>query len=87
MSPKILFVDDEPDVELLIRQLYRRKLRAGELETVFAANGAEALDLLVMDPDIVAVFTDINMPRMDGLALLAEIQELPRDIPVVMVSP
>ena len=76
MSIKILCVDDEPDMEVLIRQKFRRKIRKGEYEFFFAANGLEALSALVDHPDIDIILTDINMPEMDGLTLLTKINEL-----------
>lgn len=74
--PKILIVDDEPDLELLIRQKFRREIRDGQYEFLFAANGVEALKQLVQDDEIELVLTDINMPEMDGLTLLSKIKEL-----------
>jgi signal transduction histidine kinase len=79
MAYKILVVDDEPDLELLIRQRFRRAIRAGEMDFVFAHNGAEALAKLREQPDIPLVLTDINMPQMDGLTLLAHLEELNAD--------
>jgi serine phosphatase RsbU (regulator of sigma subunit) len=72
--PKILIADDEPDLELIIRQKFRSKIREGALQFEFAENGAVALEKLRLDPEIELVFTDINMPVMDGLSLLAKIQ-------------
>lgn len=74
MSYKILIVDDEPDLEPMILQRFRRAIRAGELEFVFARNGAEALDKLDKEPEIPVVMTDINMPVMDGLTLLSRLE-------------
>lgn len=76
MPIKILSVDDEPDMEVLIRQKFRRKIRKGEYEFYFASNGLEALSALVDHPDIDIILTDINMPEMDGLTLLTRINEL-----------
>jgi adenylate cyclase len=75
MSTRILVVDDEPDLEALIRQKYRREIGSGEFEFMFARDGIEALDVVAATPDLVLVLSDINMPRMDGLALLAALQE------------
>lgn len=73
---KILVVDDEPDLQLLIRQRFRRAIRDGEFEFSFALNGIEALEQLRTDSDIEVVLTDINMPQMDGLTLLNELTSL-----------
>jgi sigma-B regulation protein RsbU (phosphoserine phosphatase) len=72
----VLVVDDEPDLAALIRQKFRRRLRSGELEFLFAGDGQEALEQLKAHPDVDLVLTDINMPRMDGLTLLAELTRL-----------
>ncbi len=85
-SVKILVVDDEPDLELLIRQKFRKRIRAEELDFVFAGDGVEALDELQNGLDVDIVLTDINMPRMDGLSLLGKIQELDKVLKVVIVS-
>jgi len=76
MSVKILSVDDEPDMEVLIRQKFRKQIRKGEYEFYFAANGLEALSALVDHPDIDIILTDINIPEMDGLTLLTKVNEL-----------
>ncbi len=76
MSAKILVVDDEPDLEQLVRQKFRRQIRDKEFEFSFAPNGVEALQRLQNDPDINLVLTDINMPEMDGLTLLTKMKEL-----------
>ncbi len=76
MAAKLLVVDDEPDLEILIRQRFRRQIRAGEYEFDFARNGVEALQKLRERTDIDVVLTDINMPEMDGLTLLLKLQEL-----------
>src|SRR6476661_2789708 len=75
MPAKILFVDDEPDLESLICQKFRKKIRTGEYQVFFAHNGVEALSTLREQPDIDMVLTDINMPVMDGMALLAKLNE------------
>lgn len=87
MALKILSVDDELDLELLLTQYFRRKIRKGEYEFFFAHNGVEALQSLLQHPDIDIVLSDINMPEMDGLTLLKKIKD--RNNPalkVVMVS-
>jgi phosphoserine phosphatase RsbU/P len=71
---KVLIVDDEPDVELLVRQRFKR--RPGDFDFVFARNGAEALQRLEENKDLDLVITDINMPVMDGLALLSRLNSL-----------
>ena len=86
MSFKILIVDDEPDVELLIRQRFRRKIRDGEFEFEFALNGQEALDKLAADHAIDIVMSDINMPVMDGLTLLSRLTTMDRILRTVIVS-
>ncbi len=73
---KILVVDDEPDLQQLILQKFRNKIKAKEYEFSFAANGAEALDKIASDGTINLILTDINMPVMDGLTLLSKINEL-----------
>ena len=86
MKTKILVVDDEADLELLVKQKFRRKIREGEYEFVFAANGQEALVRVAEHPDTAIVLSDINMPVMDGLTLLSELHETNPIIKTVMVS-
>jgi sigma-B regulation protein RsbU (phosphoserine phosphatase) len=86
MSVKILVVDDEPDLELLVRQKFRRHIREGQFSFVFARNGVEALQTLQEDRDIDLVLTDINMPEMDGLTLLVKLNELNLLLKAVIVS-
>jgi sigma-B regulation protein RsbU (phosphoserine phosphatase) len=83
---KILVVDDEPDLRLLIEQKFRRQIRNHEFAFIFAGNGLEALDLLKDNSDVEIVLTDINMPRMDGLSLLLEIKNLELTLRCVVVS-
>ncbi len=83
---RILVVDDEPDVEALVSQRFRRQVRKGELSFVFARDGQHALEVLEDDSDVVMVLSDINMPRMDGLALLEQLNELHEDLATVIVS-
>ena len=83
---RILVVDDEPDVERLVRQRMRREIRAGRYSFEFAANGVEALEVLRREPDIDVMLSDINMPQMDGLALLDQISKADLDIRSVIVS-
>lgn len=73
---KIMVVDDEVDLEPLIRQKFRRQIRNEEYDFVFAHNGLEALSKLIEHPDIGVILSDINMPEMDGLTLLLKLKEL-----------
>jgi len=75
MPYKVLVVDDEPDFELLVRQKFRKRIQAKDLDFVFAGNGKQALDRLEADAAIDVVLTDINMPEMDGLTLLAHLND------------
>lgn len=83
---KILVVDDEDDLELLIRQKFRSQIREHQYEFIFAHNGVEALSRLEEHPDLDMVFSDINMPEMDGLVLLKEIHERNPLLRTVMIS-
>jgi adenylate cyclase len=83
---KILVVDDETDLELLVKQKFRKKIRENIYEFVFAHNGIEALERLKENPDIDIVLSDINMPEMDGLTLLTKLPETNPIIKAVMVS-
>ena len=84
---KILSVDDEAPIELLMKQYFRRKIKAGEYEFLFARNGAEALIVLSNNPDIEIILCDINMPEMDGLTLLSKVNEMRNPaLRVIMVS-
>lgn len=71
---KILVVDDETDLEVLIKQKFRQKIRAQQYEFIFATNGVHALEQLAEHPDVEVLLSDINMPEMDGLTLLSKIQ-------------
>ncbi len=82
----ILVVDDEPDVEALVTQRFRRQARKGEMDFVFAHDGLHALELLDNGADIDMVLSDINMPRMDGLTLLDKLGELHAGLKTVIVS-
>jgi sigma-B regulation protein RsbU (phosphoserine phosphatase) len=86
MPVKILVVDDEPDLELLISQKFRKQVREGEFHFVFAQNGIEALERMQQHSDLDVVLTDINMPEMDGLTLLAKINESYPLVKSVIVS-
>jgi CheY-like chemotaxis protein len=88
MSASIIVIDDEPDVAELFRQRFRREARQGTYVMHFAASGEEALELLSGDiePGVIVILSDINMPGMDGLQLLGEIKHRFPDLPVMMVT-
>lgn len=83
---KILVVDDETDLEVLIKQKFRRKIREKEYDFLFAYNGVQALEKLSESPDVSFVLSDINMPEMDGLTLLSKLHEQHPLIKAVIVS-
>lgn len=83
---RILMVDDEEDLQHIVRQNFRRKIRKGEMEFVFAHSGVQALEVLKENCDFDAVFTDINMPEMDGLTLIDNITKYYPDLKTVVVS-
>ncbi|BBX76182.1 response regulator transcription factor [Mycobacterium shinjukuense] len=83
----VLIVDDEADMEALFRQRFRRELRSGELILQFAETGRAALDVLeTRDPDVVLIFTDIEMPEMNGIELLKRVREKRPDVRVYLVT-
>src|ERR1700736_4435303 len=88
MSASIIIVDDEPDIAELFRQQFRREARQGTYVMHFAASGEAALELLGggIEPGVIVILSDINMPGMDGLQLLGEIKERFPDLPVMMVT-
>jgi adenylate cyclase len=86
MMPTILVVDDEPDVEALITQRFRRAIREKEMIFLFAHDGLHALSVLKEHPEIDLVLSDINMPRMDGLTLLKNLQSFDDQLRAVLVS-
>src|SRR5437764_3632913 len=88
VSLSILIVDDEPDVAELFRQRFRREVRQGLYVLHFAYSAEEALEKLDtgIRPQLIVILSDINMPGMDGLALLREIKERWGDLPVMMVT-
>ena len=83
---KILVADDEADLEMLIKQKFRQKIREQKYEFVFAINGIDALQKIQQYPDIEIVLSDINMPEMDGLTLLSKLNESNPLIKAVIVS-
>ncbi|UJP64338.1 response regulator [Mongoliitalea daihaiensis] len=83
---KILVVDDEEDLKILIKQRFRQKIRQGEYDFVFAENGKNALEQLLEHPDIDLVLSDINMPVMDGLTLLSRLHEKHGLVKAVIIS-
>jgi class 3 adenylate cyclase len=86
MTATILVVDDEPDLEALVLQKFRRQIRDGAVAFMFAHDGIEALQSIVDYPHIDMVVSDINMPRMDGLSLLQKLQEAEEKKSTVIVS-
>lgn len=86
MSAKILVVDDEQDLEYLIKQRFRKQIKEDEFTFLFAQNGVAALNMLKQNQDISIILTDINMPEMDGLTLLTHLPELNRLYKAVVVS-
>src|SRR5215831_11226640 len=84
--PKILVADDETDLEVLIKQKFRKQIREHQYEFVFAVNGNDALTKLQENPDVDVVLSDINMPEMDGLTLLGKLNEISPIIKAVIVS-
>ncbi|MCK1651334.1 response regulator [Bradyrhizobium sp. 149] len=86
MTATILFVDDEPDLEALVLQKFRRQIRDGLVTIMFARDGLEALQSLEQNPHVDMVVSDINMPRMDGLSLLAKLQESEDKKSTIIVS-
>ena len=83
---KILVADDEVDLEMLIKQKFRQKIREQEYEFIFAVNGKDALEKIMLHPDVDIVLSDINMPEMDGLTLLSRLSESSPLIKSVIVS-
>src|SRR4030081_1580813 len=86
MPARILFVDDEPDLEELIQQKFRHQIRDGSVLFLFARDGVEALTMLKGNHDVDLVVTDINMPRMDGLTLLQKLQQTEGNLSTIIVS-
>lgn len=88
MSPSthILFVDDEPDLEILVKQRFRKQVKEGNFKLSFAHNGEDALGKLKGDPSIGIIVTDINMPIMDGLTFLNELKSIERPTRAIVAS-
>ena len=88
MTVSILVVDDEPDVAELFRQRFRREVRQGIYAMHFAASGEQALEKLAdgIEPRLIVILSDINMPGIDGLTLLGEVKQRFPDLPVMMVT-
>ena len=88
MSVYILVVDDEPDVEALFRQQFRRDLRTGRFQMEFAPSAPAALQRAVEigEPSLILILSDINMPGMSGLEMLPEVRARRPDVPVIMIT-
>jgi CheY-like chemotaxis protein len=88
MTLLILVVDDEPDVEVLFRQQFRRELRACRFTMEFARSGDTALQRIAdaADVSLILILSDINMPGMSGLELLPKAKALRPDVPVIMIT-
>ena len=88
MSVSILVVDDEPDVADLFRQRFRREARQGTYVMHFAASGEQALGLLSggIEPQLIVILSDINMPGMSGLEMLPKVRAERPDVPVIMIT-
>ena len=88
MNLLILVVDDEPDVELLFRQQFRRDLRAGRFTMDFAQSASLALQRITeaADQSLILILSDINMPGMSGLELLPKAKAMRPDVPIIMIT-
>ena len=88
MSALVLVVDDEPDVEALFRQQFRRDLRAQRFVMDFAASASDALARVAstIEPSPILILSDINMPGMTGLEMLPKMKEMRPDVPVIMIT-
>ena len=88
MSVLVLVVDDEPDVEALFRQQFRRDLRAQRFVMDFASSGADALTRVdaARDNSLILILSDINMPGMTGLEMLPQVKQKRPDVPVIMIT-
>ena len=86
MTATILVVDDEPDLEALVLQKFRRQIREGAVAFVFAHDGIEALQSILEHPHVDMVVSDINMPGMSGLEMLPKVRAERPDVPVIMIT-
>ena len=88
MSTHILVVDDEPDVESMFRQHFRRDLRSGRFIMEFALSAPAALERVkaIADPSLILILSDINMPGMTGLEMLPKVKEMRPNVPVIMIT-
>jgi CheY-like chemotaxis protein len=87
LNPLILVVDDEPDVEALFRQQFRRDLRAARFMMDFAQSAAQALDLVAeTKASLILILSDVNMPGMSGLDFLPKARQARPDVPVIMIT-
>jgi CheY-like chemotaxis protein len=88
VSVLVLVVDDEPDVEALFRQQFRRELRAQRLVMDFAISAADALAPIAstIEQSLILILSDINMPGMTGLEMLPKVKEMRPDVPVIMIT-
>jgi CheY-like chemotaxis protein len=88
MNLLVLVVDDEPDVEALFRQQFRREMRAGRFVMDFASSGGQAIDRIreAEEGSLILLFSDINMPGMSGLELLPRVKAILPDLPIIMIT-
>ncbi|HLZ04698.1 MAG TPA: response regulator [Bradyrhizobium sp.] len=88
MSVLVLVVDDEPDVEALFRQQFRRDLRAQRFVMDFASSAADALSRITstIGQTLILILSDINMPGMTGLEMLPKVKEMRPEVPVIMIT-
>lgn len=88
MTSYIVVVDDEPDVESMFRQQFRRDLRAGRFLMKFALSASAALEQVkaIPDPSLILILSDINMPGMSGLEMLPKVKEERPHVPVIMIT-